>query len=64
MADASENPRRASALVRLRRMGIDTYQTPVIYMRRACAVCRHPFQGVSVFLGRSRRSPRGELPEA
>jgi len=32
--------RRASALVRLRRMGIDTYQTPVIYMRRACAVCR------------------------
>ena len=33
-------PRRASALVRLRRMGIDTYQAPVIYMRRACAVCR------------------------
>jgi thymidine phosphorylase len=32
--------RRASALVRLRRMGIDTYQTPVIYMRRNCAVCR------------------------
>ena len=32
--------RRASALVRLRRMGIDTYQAPVIYMRRACAVCR------------------------
>lgn len=33
-------PPRASAQVRLRRMGIDTYQTPVIYMRRACAVCR------------------------
>lgn len=33
-------PRRASALVRLRRMGIDTYQAPVIYMRQACAVCR------------------------
>src|SRR5690349_16791027 len=32
--------RRASALVRLRRLGIDTYQSPVIYMRRACAVCR------------------------
>lgn len=32
--------RRASALVRLRRMGIDTYQTPVVYMRRDCAVCR------------------------
>src|SRR5689334_17413103 len=32
--------RRASALVRLRRLGIDTYQAPVIYMRRACAVCR------------------------
>jgi thymidine phosphorylase len=34
------SPRRASALMRLRRMGIDTYQSPVIYMRRACAVCR------------------------
>jgi thymidine phosphorylase len=33
-------PRRASALVRLRRMGIDTYQTPVVYMKRGCAVCR------------------------
>lgn len=33
-------PRRASALVRLRRIGIDTYQVPVIYMRRDCAVCR------------------------
>jgi thymidine phosphorylase len=31
--------RRASALVRLRRMGIDTYQSPVLYMRRGCAVC-------------------------
>jgi len=39
-APAVPPARRASALVRLRRMGIDTYQTPVIYMRRACAVCR------------------------
>lgn len=33
-------PQRASALVRLRRMGIDTYQAPVIYLRRNSAVCR------------------------
>ena len=38
-AEAPPAP-RASALVRLRRMGIDTYQAPVIYMRRDCAVCR------------------------
>ncbi|HVT36130.1 MAG TPA: thymidine phosphorylase family protein, partial [Nevskiaceae bacterium] len=31
---------RSSALVRLRRMGIDTYQSPVIYMRADCGVCR------------------------
>ncbi|MEQ1438754.1 thymidine phosphorylase family protein [Fontimonas sp. SYSU GA230001] len=33
-------PHRASALVRLRRAGIDTYQSPVIYMRGDSAVCR------------------------
>ncbi|MFP5304374.1 MAG: thymidine phosphorylase family protein, partial [Gammaproteobacteria bacterium] len=33
-------PRRASALVRLRRAGIDTYQVPVIFMREDCTVCR------------------------
>ena len=37
---SADGSRRASALVRLHRMGIDTYQAPVIYMRRACAVCR------------------------
>ena len=44
MPDEGSGPaaptRRASALVRLHRMGIDTYQAPVLYMRRACAVCR------------------------
>ncbi|MFA5940574.1 MAG: thymidine phosphorylase family protein [Sinimarinibacterium sp.] len=33
-------PNRASALVRLRRAGIDTYQSAVIFMRDDCAVCR------------------------
>jgi thymidine phosphorylase len=32
-------PKRASALVRLRRAGIDTYQSPVIFMRDDSAVC-------------------------
>ncbi len=32
-------PKRASALVRLRRAGIDTYQSPVIFMRVDSAVC-------------------------
>jgi thymidine phosphorylase len=40
LPDAAPDARRASALVRLRRLGIDTYQVPVIFMRRACAVCR------------------------
>ncbi len=35
----SEEGKSAHAL-RLRRMGIDTYQEPVIYMRRDCHVCR------------------------
>lgn len=39
-ASESQAQPRASALVRLRRMGIDTYQAPVIYMRRDCVVCR------------------------
>jgi thymidine phosphorylase len=30
----------ASARLRLRRMGIDTYQEPVLYMHRDCPVCR------------------------
>ncbi|MFY9269555.1 MAG: thymidine phosphorylase family protein [Candidatus Manganitrophaceae bacterium] len=36
---ASEEGKIAHAL-RLRRIGIDTYQQPVIYMRRDCHVCR------------------------
>lgn len=35
----SEGGKNAHAL-RLRRIGIDTYQEPVIYMRRDCHVCR------------------------
>lgn len=30
----------SSALVRLRRMGIDTYQAPVVYLARGSSVCR------------------------
>ena len=32
--------RDSSATLRVRRMGIDTYQEPVIYMREDCHVCR------------------------
>lgn len=40
---AGTPPRRGSAALntlRLRRLGIDTYQEPVVYMRRGCPVCR------------------------
>ena len=39
MADNGPAPARAN-LLRLRRLGIDTYQEPVLYMRRDCHVCR------------------------
>jgi hypothetical protein len=39
-AAVAVEPRRSSAVVRLRRMQIDTYRAPVIYMRRACSICR------------------------
>jgi thymidine phosphorylase len=32
--------RISASTVRLRRPGIDTYQEPVIYMSRGCAICR------------------------
>ena len=35
----SEVARTRQAL-RVRRMGIDTYREPVVYMRRDCRVCR------------------------
>lgn len=35
----SEESSRSTGPLRLRRMGIDTYQEPVLYMRRDCHVC-------------------------
>lgn len=40
MNSPEESPRRNGGTVRLRRLGIDTYDEPVIYMRRDCHVCR------------------------
>lgn len=35
-----EHASQASVTMRVRRLGVDTYQEPVVYMRRDCAVCR------------------------
>ncbi len=35
-----EAPRHGTSTLRLRRLGIDTYDDPVIYMRADCPVCR------------------------
>src|SRR5512135_1200081 len=39
MADLSSNGKRQNTL-KLRRMGIDTHQETVVYMRSDCPVCR------------------------
>jgi len=38
--ETADRRRPARSTLRLRRVGIDTYQEPVIYMRADCAVCR------------------------
>jgi thymidine phosphorylase len=35
-----ERPASGGHRLRLKRLGIDTYQEPVIYMRQDCDVCR------------------------
>ena len=38
--DATSSGQHPPAALRLRRLGIDTYQEPVLYMHRDCPVCR------------------------